>query len=97
MYTATWNLDVAGAQHEVKLEWTYWGGERHVFIDGKEVDGSHIPMRWKSTQEVEVEGKQIVVITRPHSVTHPSRFDVLLEVDGKEIEPDSNTTDHGVR
>lgn len=97
MYTAVWNIEVDGAVHEVKLEWTYWGGERDVYVDGVLVDEDKKPLRWKSDQQVDVAGKRVTVLTRPHSALHSARFSVLLQVDGAEIEPDENLSDIGQR
>ena len=95
MYIAIWNLDVDGSTHEVKLEWTYWGGDRDVYVDGALVSESKLLLRWKSDQEIEVAGRTARVITKPHSVAHAARFTVLLEFQGKELEPDRNLSNIG--
>ncbi len=89
MERKTWTVDVDGQQHVVALEWTYFGGRRRVSVDQHVVEDSHVPMRWKSTQEFAVGGKPAVLTTKPKSVV---MFVISLEVDGKEIRGDGQTT-----
>ncbi|SHH20137.1 hypothetical protein SAMN05443575_3416 [Jatrophihabitans endophyticus] len=97
MYTAVWNVDVDGRAHEVTLKWTYWGGERDVYLDGELVAESTLLLRWKSDQEIDIDGHTARVVTRPHSLAHPDRFTLVLDLDGVEHEPDENRTSHGIR
>ena len=90
MSSAIWQIEVDGQQHEVELQWTYWGGERNVLVDGTIVDADTQALRWKSDQSIDVGGKRCVVITRPKKVNKVA-FDVLLEVDGQELTPASTS------
>lgn len=56
MAKATWNIDVNGNPHEVKLEWGYWGGERKVFADGELVNESTRALQYESQHTVTVDG-----------------------------------------
>ena len=94
MKAAHWNIDVDGTAHHIELRWTYWGGQRDVYVDGEPIAGSTESLRSSSTQPVDVGGKKVAVITRPRKV-NKAAFDVLLEVDGKEIEPEGDKSDEG--
>ncbi len=94
MKAAIWNVNVNGTAHEVRLEWTYWGGQRDVYVDGTVVQGDTSPLRWSSTQPVDVAGKQVAVITRPRKV-NKAAFDVVLQVDGQELAPTGDAGDDG--
>lgn len=94
MKAAVWNVDVDGQQHEVRLEWTYWGGQRDVYVDGVIVDGDTVPFRWSSTQPIDVGGKRMAVITRPREI-NKAAFDVLLQADGTELKPTGDVEDDG--
>jgi hypothetical protein len=91
---AIWNIDVDGSTHEVRLEWTYWGGQRDVYVDGVPVEGDTVPFRWSSTQPVDVGSKRVAVITRPRKI-NKAAFDVFLEVDGEELAPTGDASDDG--
>lgn len=94
MKAARWTIEVDGQQHDVRLEWTYWGGQRDVYVDNQIMDGDTVPFRWSSTQAIEVGSKRVAVITRPQKI-NKAAFDVLLEVDGVEIEPTGDASDDG--
>ncbi|WP_354701693.1 hypothetical protein DSM112329_02020 [Paraconexibacter sp. AEG42_29] len=88
MALKTWTVETQGNRHEVTLDWGYWGGRRTVSVDGKEVDSSTFPLRWKSTQEFDLDGTPCVVRTKP-STKFSARFLVELEVDGRLIDSSS--------
>ena len=87
----TWKLDLDGDAHVVRLDWTYWGGLREVFIDGEQRHESVVPMRWKSSQAFEIDGRHCVVKTEPSALLSP-KFRISLEVDGQPVasEPGSS-------
>ena len=84
----TWNFPLDGADHVVRLDWTYFTGRREVFVDGKQRHESVIPMRWRSSQPFEIEGRNCVVTTEPTWLLSP-QFRISLKIDGKTIEPES--------
>lgn len=75
----------------MRLDWTYWGGRREVFVDGTQRHESVIPMRWRSTQAFVVDGHPCVVTTEPTG-TLSAKFRISLEVDGQQVvaEPGSS-------
>ena len=87
----SWKVDVDGKQHEVVLNWTYWGGARQVSLDGKVVNDSTVPMRWKSEQAIDVDGRRVVVRTKPFKRVSPY-FVIELEVDGKAVAAEPGPT-----
>lgn len=84
MATKTWDVETDGGTHAVALEWGYWGGRRKVTVDGEVVDESTIPLRAKSTQRFELDGRPCVVRTKPSSAVSPF-FVIALEVDGQAV------------
>lgn len=84
MATKTWDVETDGRRHEVVLDWGYWGGRREVRVDGQVVDSSTVPMRWKSTQEFDLDGHRCVLTTRP-SKRLSAYFRIELEVDGRKV------------
>lgn len=87
MSCKSWTVDVDGNEHKVVLDWTYYGGRRDVAVDGRPVDSSTIPMRWRSTQFLEIEGHPAVVRTVPSKPVSP-KFVISLELDGATVQPD---------
>lgn len=77
-----WRVD----EHDLVLEWSYWGGKREVTVDGEVVAQNQIPMRGWSEQRFELDGKVAVVRTKP-SFAVSAKFVVTLEVDGREVAP----------
>lgn len=88
MERKSWTVDVDGSRHEVVLQWSYWGGAREVQVDGRTVDRSRVPMRWRSEQTFDVAGHNAVVRTRPSKPVSPW-FVITLELDGRKVEPNS--------
>lgn len=88
MERKSWSVDVDGTQHVVVLNWTYYGGERQVSVDGQVVDDSTVPMRWRSEQSFGLGGRQAVVRTQPAKRISPY-FRVTLELDGTVVPPDA--------
>mgnify|MGYP000329788969 CR=1 FL=1 len=88
MEQTIWNVELDGATHEVRLDWTYFGGRREVFVDGVQRHVSVIPMRWRSTQEFEIDGHPCVVATEPSSLISPY-FRISLRVDGRVVEAET--------
>jgi len=84
----SWTVEVDGTEHEVVLEWTYWGGQRKLSLDGQLVHKSTIPMRWSSTQPFEIDGRPAVVRTRPRRMMS-AWFVIDLEVDGQTVKPNA--------
>lgn len=86
MAQRNWTIDLDGREHTVTLNWTYWGGEREVLVDGRVVNENQKLLRWESNQEFEIDGHQCAVITRPQ---HPNlvEFDIELLVDGRAVAP----------
>ncbi|HMS46422.1 MAG: hypothetical protein WAX12_15080 [Candidatus Microthrix subdominans] len=82
----TWKFQLKGEDHIVRLDWTYWGGRREVFVDGQQRHESIIPMRWRSSQVFELEGSHCVVTTEPTGLMSP-KFRISLEIDGEGIKP----------
>lgn len=87
MAKATWNVDVNGTPHQIVLEWSYWGGERTVTVDGKTVQQDDQPMRWQSNQMFEIESESFTVVTKPQKV-NIGAFDVELHRGEDVLEPD---------
>ncbi len=85
MAKATWNVN--GTPHQIVLEWSYWGGERTVTVDGTIVQQDGQPMRWQSNQMVEIEGEPFAVVTKPQKV-NIGAFDVELHRGEDVLEPD---------
>lgn len=83
----TWTVDIDGTQHKVALDWTYWGGDRQVSVDGDVVNKDTKLLRWKSAQEFEVAGHPALIKTEPARKIS-SQFVISMELDGVEIEPD---------
>ena len=81
-----WKVDVGGASHTVILNWTYYGGDRQVVVDGEVVSNDTAFMRWRSEQAFKVAGHPAVVRTKPKRRVSPY-FVITLEVDGKEVPP----------
>ncbi len=86
----SWTVDVDGAQHAVVLNWTYWGGDRQVTVDGQVVDESTQAMRWRSEQAFALNGHPAVVRTKPVRRVSPY-FTISLEVDGRVVAPDAGS------
>ncbi len=91
MERKVWNVDVDGSQHEVVLNWTYYGGARQVVLDGTLVDDDTKAMRWKSEQAFDLAGHRAVVRTRPKRRISPY-FVVSLTVDGRDVAPEPGPT-----
>ena len=89
MAKATWQVEVEGHPHTVELEWTYFGGERTLSIDGQVVDDNQIPLRWTSAQEFTIDGQAGRVVTRPQRV-NVAAFDVELYLGDRLIKPTSD-------
>lgn len=85
MARATWNVN--GTVRQIVLEWSYWGGERTVTVDGTIVQQDDQPMRWQSNQMVEIEGEPFAVVTKPQKV-NIGAFDVELHRGEDVLEPD---------
>jgi hypothetical protein len=91
METKSWNVDLDGERHEVKLLWTYFGGKREVEVDGTVVEKSTVPMRWRSSQSFDLAGHAAVLTMRP--VRPLSKyFAIALTVDGTEVEPNPGSS-----
>lgn len=88
MERKVWQVDVDGSRHEVALNWTYWGGDRQVLLDGELVHSDSQAMRWKSEQPFKIGGRTAVVRTKPKNGFSPF-FVITLEVDGREVTSDS--------
>ncbi len=86
MERKVWRVELDGAAHEVVLNWTYWGGDRQVVVDGALVGDDTRAMRWKSEQRFDLAGHPAVVRTRPKAKVSPY-FVVTLEVDGDVVPP----------
>ena len=84
MERKVWQVDVGGTQHEVVLQWTYWGGDRQVLLDGELIHSDSQLMRWKSEQPFKIDGHTAVVRTKPKTKVSPY-FVISLEVDGREV------------
>lgn len=89
MAKATWQVDVEGQPHTVVLEWTYFGGERHLSIDGHVVDDDTMPFRWSSEQPFTIDGHNGRVVTRPQMV-NVAAFDIELYLAERLIQPVSD-------
>jgi hypothetical protein len=89
MARATWNIDVNGEQHLVELNWTYFGGERELIVDGQVANDNTIPFRWTSEQKFTIGGQEGRVVTRPQRI-NVAAFDVELYLGDRLITP---TTD----
>lgn len=87
MERKTWTVDVAGTQHVVALDWTYYGGRRRVSVDSRVLDDSSVPMRWRSEQFFDIDGTAAVVRTKPAGRLS-AHFLIDLEVGGRTVEPD---------
>lgn len=87
MERKTWTVSIDGTEHSVALNWTYWGGERQVVVDGEVVDDDARLMRWTSAQEFDLGGHRAVVRTEP-AKRFSTQFVITLEVDGAVVEPD---------
>ena len=86
MARATWNIDVDGQPHTIELQWTYFGGERELSVDGQIADDNTIPFRWTSEQHFTVGGQVGRVVTRPQRI-NVAAFDVELYLDDRLIPP----------
>lgn len=86
MALRNWTIDLDGREHTVTLNWTYWGGEREVLVDGRVVNEDKKFLRWESHQEFELDGHHCAVITRPQR-SNITEFDIELRVDGRVIAP----------
>ena len=91
MEQKTWTFDLDGQTHVVRLDWTYWGGRRDVWVDGVQRHESVIPMRWRSSQAFDIGEHQGVVTTAP-TKTISGRFRITLEIDGQPIEPEPGSS-----
>lgn len=87
MAKAVWNVEVNDNQHEIVLEWTYFGGERSITVDGKVVDEDDQPLRWKSKQMFDIDGEPFAVVTKPQSV-NVTKFDIQLHRGDEVLLPD---------
>lgn len=88
MERKSWTVDIDGDQHTVVLNWTYWGGRREVVVDGQVVSTSTIPMRWRSTQALDINGHPAVLRTKPSFPVLSPWFVITLEVDGRPVQPE---------
>ncbi len=79
MAEKTWKVDLDGKTHTVQLNWTYWGGEREVVVDGIVVNEDRKLLRWESDQQFTIDGHECQIVTRPQS-TNIAAFDVDLFV-----------------
>ena len=91
MERKSWTVELDGEKHAVVLNWTYYGGDRQVTLDGEVVGNDTKPMRWKSEQAFMLAGHRAVVRTKPAKRISPY-FVITLEVDGKLVEPDWGST-----
>jgi len=85
----TWRADVNGGQHEVVLNWTYWGGKRELVVDGEVVSDQRRPLLWWSEQVFQLDGQPCKVVTRPRNV-NVAKFEVELFVGDTLIHPQSD-------
>lgn len=88
MEQKTWKFDLDDTEREVRLDWTYWGGHREVFLDGVSRHESVIPMRGRSQQRFEIDGHPAIVRTEPENFV---KFKITLEVDGRLVEAEAVT------
>lgn len=88
MKKKSWKVASGETTHTVDLLWSYWGGHREVQVDGETVDRSTVPMRWRSKQSFELDGREAVVETRPTKPISPF-FSISLRFDGDEIASES--------
>lgn len=86
MESKSWQLELDGTSHEVKLLWSYWRGGRELVVDGETVDRSTVPLRWKSSQRFSLGSHRGVVTTRP-ARRFSQYFLITLELDGREVGP----------
>ena len=68
MAQKTWKVALDGTTHTEQLNWTYFGGEREVRVDGTVVNEEHKMLRWNSDQEFTLDGHRCRVVTR-HSMS----------------------------
>lgn len=87
MERKVWKLDIDGAQHEVVLNWSYWGGFRQLVVDDRIVDTNEKLMRGRSEQRIEVAGHPVAVRTQPIKPLSPY-FRIMLELDGRDVAPE---------
>ncbi len=87
MERKSWTVEADGTTHAVVLNWTYYGGERQVNVDGRVVDDDARAFRWKSRQEFVLAGRTAVVETKPLKRLSPF-FTISLHVDGREVAAD---------
>lgn len=87
MARAVWNVDVNGTSHEIELKWTYFGGDRDVFVDGTLVQDDDHPMRWQSKQMFVIDGEQFSVVTKPQTI-NIAAFDIELHHNNQVLKPD---------
>lgn len=83
----TWTVELDGMTHVVALDWTYWGGDRQVSVDGRVVHRDTRAMRWRSSQDFDLGGHRALVTTAP-SRRGSAFFAIALEVDGRVVDPD---------
>lgn len=75
----TWRVEANGSEHEVVLNWSYWGGRREVVVDGEVIDSRRRPLLWWSEQPFQIDGQQCKVVTRPQNI-NVAKFEVELFV-----------------
>ena len=71
------------------MQWTYFGGERELNVDGQIADDNTLLMRWTSEQHFTVGGRAGRVVTRPQRINFAA-FDIELYLSDRLIPP---TTD----
>lgn len=91
MEQKTWRFDLDGTAHVVRLDWTYWGGRREVFVDGEERDASTVLGRWRSSQTFDLDGRHGVVETRPTKMISV-KLNITLEIDGQPVEAEPGSS-----
>lgn len=75
----TWQVDMNGRQHEIVLNWTYWGGKREVVLDGDVISSERRPLLWWSEQPFQIDDEACKVVTRPQKI-NTTEFHVELFV-----------------
>lgn len=89
MAQKTWNVALDGTTHTVQLNWTYWGGEREVVVDGTVVNEDRKLLRWESDQHFDIDGHHFNIVTRPQAL-NVTAFDVDLFEGNTRIDPASD-------